>query len=207
MFNSFISYEGQFEEWVRDGYPGLKPETYDYLRFLTDDADDRHAREGTLWAHQWEAFLRAIYVHEILRERGERIGQNGVLLNIVTGGGKTAIIAALMAYFRICHAVQRFVILCPNLIVRDRLESDFKHGKVFKDRDLLPIWSAARPQDFHLQVLGGPQAVGMAGILGSSVVLSNIHQFYTGTQKIVDTAGRIEKFNQKYAKPGAKAAA
>lgn len=37
-------------------------------------------------------------------------------------------------------------------------------------------------------------------------VCSNCHPFYTGTQKIVDTAGRIEKFNQKYNK-GAKAAA
>ncbi len=38
-------------------------------------------------------------------------------------------------------------------------------------------------------------------------VCSECHPFYTGTQKIVDTAGRIEKFNQKYAKPGAKSAA
>jgi len=37
-------------------------------------------------------------------------------------------------------------------------------------------------------------------------VCSECHPFYTGTQKIVDTAGRIEKFNQKYNK-GAKAAA
>lgn len=29
-------------------------------------------------------------------------------------------------------------------------------------------------------------------------VCSECHPFYTGTQKIVDTAGRIEKFNQKY---------
>jgi large subunit ribosomal protein L31 len=36
-------------------------------------------------------------------------------------------------------------------------------------------------------------------------VCSECHPFYTGTQKIVDTAGRIEKFNNKY-KTGAKAA-
>ncbi len=29
-------------------------------------------------------------------------------------------------------------------------------------------------------------------------VCSECHPFYTGTQKIVDTAGRIEKFRQKY---------
>jgi len=35
-------------------------------------------------------------------------------------------------------------------------------------------------------------------------VCSECHPFYTGTQKIVDTAGRIDKFRQKY---GTKAAA
>ena len=34
-------------------------------------------------------------------------------------------------------------------------------------------------------------------------VCSECHPFYTGTQKIVDTAGRIDKFRQKY---GTKAA-
>ncbi|MBI3562399.1 MAG: 50S ribosomal protein L31 [Gammaproteobacteria bacterium] len=31
-------------------------------------------------------------------------------------------------------------------------------------------------------------------------VCSNCHPFYTGKQKIVDTAGRVDKFRQKYAK-------
>lgn len=36
-------------------------------------------------------------------------------------------------------------------------------------------------------------------------VCSECHPFYTGKQKIVDTAGRVEKFRQKYArKPPAK---
>jgi len=35
-------------------------------------------------------------------------------------------------------------------------------------------------------------------------VCSECHPFYTGTQKIMDTAGRIDKFRQKY---GTKAAA
>ena len=29
-------------------------------------------------------------------------------------------------------------------------------------------------------------------------VCSECHPFYTGKQKIVDTAGRVEKFNQKF---------
>ncbi len=34
-------------------------------------------------------------------------------------------------------------------------------------------------------------------------VCSECHPFYTGTQKIVDTAGRVEKFRQKYNKGAA----
>lgn len=31
-------------------------------------------------------------------------------------------------------------------------------------------------------------------------ICSNCHPFYTGTQKLVDTAGRVEKFRKKYQK-------
>ena len=37
-------------------------------------------------------------------------------------------------------------------------------------------------------------------------VCSACHPFYTGKQKIVDTAGRVEKFRQKYANTGKPAA-
>jgi len=35
-------------------------------------------------------------------------------------------------------------------------------------------------------------------------VCSDCHPFYTGKQKIVDTAGRVEKFRQKYTRKTAK---
>tara|TARA_A100001011_G_scaffold372362_1_gene430660 strand:+ start:373 stop:516 length:144 start_codon:yes stop_codon:yes gene_type:complete len=35
-------------------------------------------------------------------------------------------------------------------------------------------------------------------------VCSVCHPFYTGKQKIVDTAGRVERFNKKYANLGQK---
>ena len=38
-------------------------------------------------------------------------------------------------------------------------------------------------------------------------VCSSCHPFYTGKQKIVDTAGRVEKFNQKFGAMRGKAAA
>ena len=36
-------------------------------------------------------------------------------------------------------------------------------------------------------------------------ICSACHPFFTGTQKLVDTAGRVEKFRKKYANAAAKA--
>jgi len=34
-------------------------------------------------------------------------------------------------------------------------------------------------------------------------ICSNCHPFFTGKQKLVDTAGRVERFRKKYEKAGA----
>ena len=176
MFNEFARYEGDFKAWCQDGYPTDFPDTYRYIDFLSNPANDQAPREDTLWPHQWESFLRVVYSYEVLGQK--TIGEHDLLLNIVTGGGKTAVIAAIIAWLRISHGVRKCLLLCPNLIVRDRLEEDFENGKVFKDRDLLPDWSTARPQDFDLTTLGGGKSSGWASLLGASIVLGNIHQFY-----------------------------
>ena len=175
MFNQFAKYENTFRDWRRDGLPGLCSDSYKYIDFLTSKDDDKEAREGTLWPHQWESFLRVVYAHEILGK--EELGADGLLLNIVTGGGKTAVIAATTAWLRVAHGIQKFVMLCPNLIVRDRLQDDFQSGKVFRDRDLLPD-GTYKPEDFALTTLGSGEDGGWASLLGASVILGNIHQFY-----------------------------
>ena len=38
-------------------------------------------------------------------------------------------------------------------------------------------------------------------------ICQNCHPFYTGKQKLVDSAGRVEKFKKKYAKKQESAAA
>lgn len=99
------------------------------------------------------------------------LGADGLLSNIVTDGGKTAIIAAVTAWLRIAHGVPKFVMLCPNLIVRDRLEEDFGKGKVFQDRDILPDWANCGPSDFVLTTLGADKPGGWASLFSASVVM------------------------------------
>jgi large subunit ribosomal protein L31 len=38
-------------------------------------------------------------------------------------------------------------------------------------------------------------------------ICSNCHPFFTGKQKLIDTAGRVERFTKKYADAAAKAGA
>jgi large subunit ribosomal protein L31 len=37
-----------------------------------------------------------------------------------------------------------------------------------------------------------------------ATICSSCHPFYTGSQKLIDTAGRIEKFEKKYKKGSSK---
>ena len=178
MFNEFVKYESDFHGWRRDGWPGLNPDSSNYIEFLSSKENPKKARN--LWDHQWDAFLRVVYAHEVLGKA--ELGADGLLLNIVTGGGKTAIIAAVIAWLRIACGVQKFVLLCPNLIVRDRLEDDFQNGKVFRDRNLLPDWASCRADDFALTTLGSGKEGGWSSLLSAHVILGNIHQLYQSNQ-------------------------
>ncbi len=35
-------------------------------------------------------------------------------------------------------------------------------------------------------------------------ICSDCHPFFTGKQKLIDTAGRVDRFNKRYARQGAK---
>lgn len=175
MRNEFEQYQGDFEFWVEGGFPSSRDATVDYLTWLADANDYRRPKPGGLWPHQWDALLRVVYAREVAPRS---LWGEGVLLNIVTGGGKTALIAATMVWLRLAHGVQRFLILCPNLIVRDRLEADFVEGRVFRERGLIPPGDVAQPQNFALTTLGGDSQGRAADLFGSNVTLANIHQFY-----------------------------
>ena len=128
MFNSFLPYEKRFREWIdnRFEHEKIKSETKEFIFHILNPE-----RERKLWRNQQEGILRAIYAYEIL-------GKKNLLLNIVTGGGKTAVIAGVVAWLRMVYQIRNFVILTPNIIVRDRLEQDFRKAKVFRDFKFFP---------------------------------------------------------------------
>ncbi|MBM4170097.1 MAG: hypothetical protein FJ215_13215 [Ignavibacteria bacterium] len=164
MYNVFLRYEQSFRHWVDAGFPEINPLSRDYLEHLRRDDVPRH-----LWRHQREAVYRAVYSYEMLQIKDP-------LLNIVTGGGKTAIIGAIITWLKLCHDVHKYLILCPNTIVRDRLEDDFADARVFREFEFFPQGTEhyANELGLHLLEAGStPQ-----GILENGIVLGNIHQLY-----------------------------
>ena len=61
---------------------------------------------------------RCVYSFEILGERD-------LLTNVVTGGGKTTALAAMIAYLMIVHDQRRFLVLTPNTFVPEPLVDEF----------------------------------------------------------------------------------
>ncbi len=156
-----------FEVWKQD-FHGVKDETRRFLENLTDSN-----KETKLWKHQSEAILKTIYSYEVL-------GKNNLLLNIVTGGGKTAIIGACIAWLKMCHQIDKFLILVPNLIVRDRLQKDFliTNGEksVFQTFDFLPKEFVHLENELNTHIM--EEGASPQGILEAGIILGNIHQLY-----------------------------
>jgi superfamily II DNA or RNA helicase len=165
MFYAFAPHENDFREWCATGvFPDVGPLTRDFLQHIV-----RPEAARPLWRHQQEAVLRAIYSFELLQYKSS-------LLNIVTGGGKTAIIGALIAWLKCCHDIHKFLILCPNTIVRDRLEDDFADARVFREFGFFPPGTEHYTNSLGLHVIG--EASGPQGVLDNGILLGNIQQFY-----------------------------
>lgn len=164
MHNAFLRHEQDVKHWVEAGFPDVNPLTRDFLEHLRQDDT-----KWKLWKHQQESVYRTVYSYEMLQIKN-------TLLNIVTGGGKTAVIGAIIAWLKVCHDIHKFLILCPNTIVRDRLEDDFADTKVFRDFDFFPSGTEHYKNELGLHILeagANPQ-----GILENGIVLGNIHQLY-----------------------------
>ena len=135
-----------------------------------------HDWEQPLYRHQYDAITRVIWT-------GEKLGKWESLLDIVTGGGKTVIMAGLIAYFWQVHGCEKFVILTPNTIVRERVKDDFElRNPAFAYREFPFFFNSHRsvPDRLVCKVL---RDGGDAGdIRDANVIVANIHQLYEGRQ-------------------------
>ena len=108
-----------------------------------------------------------------------RSAADGLLLNIVTGGGKTAVIAAVIAWLRIAH---------DSAEVRDALPEPDRAGpaggrfsRAARSSKTVTCCRRGRitvQEILILTTLGSGKEGGWASLFSASVILGNIHQFY-----------------------------
>ena len=175
MHYFFKQHEENFNEWRKSGYQGMPEIGVDFLKHL----GSKHFKPNLkLWnEEQWqkvqlEAIERCVYSFEIL-------GEKDLLTNIVTGGGKTTIIGAMIAYMMIVHDQYKFLILTPNTIVRERLVDEFDQHSESYIYDIFPFFVNSHEHlknriSLHIMKPGN----NAAGVLNGTIILGNIHQIY-----------------------------
>lgn len=129
-----------------------------------------------LYRHQLEAILRVIY-------HGEKMGKWESLLDIVTGGGKTIIMAGLVSYFWQVRGCEKFLILVPNTIVRERVKDDFEiRNPAFAYRDFPFFFNSHKkiPDRLVCKVLRSSSDA--VSVRDANIIVANIHQLYEGRQ-------------------------
>ncbi|MEM0134610.1 MAG: DEAD/DEAH box helicase family protein [Thermoplasmatales archaeon] len=177
MPDSFVHYEEDFKHWMMSGYPDAKSETIEFIEHLF------HRSEGTqIWTHQEEAILRVIYSYEI---RQNDLG-NKYLLRIVTGGGKSLIIASIIAWLKFAYADEfdKLLLICPNLIVKDRLTSDFVRSQDNNNTTVFEKWSLTPDDGLNSRISATvlESGTGPQGILTADIVITNIQELYASGQ-------------------------
>lgn len=125
-----------------------------------------------LYRHQYEAIMRVIY-------HGEKLGKWDSLLDIVTGGGKTVIMSALIAYFRQVRGYTKFLILVPGTIVRERVKDDFEpRNPGFAYRDFPLFFPPYHHIPDMLSTVVLRDRLSSASIKDADIIIANIHQLY-----------------------------
>lgn len=173
----FKPHEENFKEWVKSGFVEIPDTGIAFLKHLSSShfKPKMELFSEKQWKMQVEAIERCVYCLELLEE-------NDLLTNIVTGGGKTTIIGAMIAYTMIVHDQNKFLILTPNTIVRSRLVDDFDCKSDTYIYDVFPFFTNSYlPLKDRLELHIMTPKVSSTGIRAGNIIVGNIHQIYERT--------------------------
>jgi len=194
MKYAFKEHEKNFADWCRQGYhlslgDVKKAKAKEFLRNIDDPNF-----VPPLYRHQAESVKRLIYSYETLSKKD-------LLIEVVTGGGKSAIIGGMIAYFMIVHDINKFLVLVPNTIVRARLKDEFdpeSHSFIYREFPFFYNGTSDLMKRISLHIM--KQENDPTGIRSASIVLGNIHQIYEGKvslEIIKKNLGNIVIFNDE----------
>ena len=196
--------------WRKGGYKGTTATTRELLNywFYTDHTLPGGSRFSYHVA-QREAIETLIYVVEVagirsrtallekyaMAQRGLQLPPNDdfarFAVKMATGSGKTKVMSMVVVW-QYANAVKEgrddmyaktFLVLAPNIIVFDRLKSDFGDGRIFKNDPLIP-----RPFQFWWDMDYYVRGDGERGGSEGALYLTNIQQFYDRPTRAATTA-------------------
>lgn len=185
-------------EWRESKYRDTTEKTKRILEFWFEE--DHELANGTpfkFWNAQREAIETLIYCHEVLRtsnlyELNRSLGEplpaipagfiwSKYAFKMATGSGKTMVMALAIVWVYFNRYSKNFLVIAPNLIVLDRLGTDFIDGKIFKTFPLIPPeWKS----DFQMDFIGAddPPTPKKNAVL----YLTNIQKLYEREDKEAD---------------------
>lgn len=152
--------------WREEKYKDTSEKTKRLLEFwFEEDHDLEDGTEFKFWNAQREAIETLIYCHEVLKvsnlyELNRSLGEplpgipSGYLwpkyaLKMATGSGKTMVMALAIVWAYFNNYTKNFLVIAPNLIVLDRLGTDFVDGKIFNKYPIIPTeWKGDFQMDF-----------------------------------------------------------
>lgn len=193
--------------WRNEKYKGITTTTRELLNFwFYTDHILHNGQTFRYHAAQREAIETLIYIYEVkkIRSRKDLLENYAFSLKdlrlppyddfarycvkMATGSGKTKVMA-LAVVWQFANAVKEddtqfaknFLVLAPNVIVFDRLKSDFESGKIFRTDPLIPKhyqwwWE----MEYYMR--GDTERTNSTGAL----YLTNIQQFYERNTKSDD---------------------
>ncbi len=191
-------------DWKNGGYPGITATTRTLLNYWF--SADHKLSNGQLFKYldaQREAIETLIYVYEVAQVRTRKDllekyapANSQVRLpsydefaryctKMATGSGKTKVMS-LTIVWQYLNAVceneddyaRTFLIIAPNVIVYERLKSDFEGGRIFRLDPLIPrelkiFW------EFDCVMRGDAERAPADGML----FLTNVQQLYDRTER------------------------
>jgi len=168
--------ELDYRQWLEaPDFPKLTPQQAAVARQFIERIKG-HDWERPLYPHQYAAITKVIYT-------GEKLGKWETLLDIVTGGGKTVIMAGLIAYFWQVRGNEKFLILAPNTIVRERVKEEFDvRNPAYAYREFPFFFNSHQRTPERLVCTVLRDFGDAAGIRDAHVIVSNIHQLYENRQ-------------------------
>jgi type III restriction enzyme len=196
--------------WRRDDYAGASPTSVALLRWWFETDHLRDHADGTTsqfryYFAQREAVESVIWLFDVKKARDKfdllRFDSSGAVSHgmfdedwpryvtkMATGAGKTKVLSLLIAwsYFHKLYEpgsalARNFLLIAPNIIVLDRLRTDFDGLRIFFNDPVLPDNGYAGRnwrEDFQiaLHVQDDVRSIRPAG----NLFLTNIHRVYLG---------------------------